>query len=121
MTNAERATFKAMRTRAAGAGGNHTAKVAAILVVALSLSACVAGSGESAHAASGGMLSQFLLGLWHGFIGPVTLLIEIINRFFPHVLPWRAHLYETKAPGVAYDIGFYLGLVGGPSFAISRR
>lgn len=93
----------------------------ALLVAALSLSACVAGSGESAHAASGGMLSQFLLGLWHGIIGPVTLIIEIVNRFFPHVLPWRAHLYETKAAGLAYDVGFYLGLAGGPSFAISRR
>lgn len=106
---------------AAGAGGNHTLKVAAILVVALSLSACVAGSGESAHAASGGFLSQFLLGLWHGIIGPVTLVIEIINRFFPHALPWRTQLYEAKATGVAYDIGFYLGLAGGPSFAVGRR
>jgi hypothetical protein len=67
------------------------------------------------------MLSQFLLGLWHGIIGPVTLVVEIINRAFPHALPWRAHLYETKAAGAAYDIGFYLGLAGGPTFAISRR
>lgn len=100
---------------------NAPLKVGLVLLVALSLSACVAGSGESAHAASGGMLSQFFLGLWHGIIGPVTLIIEIINRFFPHVLPWRAHLYETKAAGLAYDVGFYLGLAGGPSFAISRR
>lgn len=106
---------------AASAGGNLILKIGAILVVALSLSACVAGTGESAHAASGGMLSQFLLGLWHGIIGPVTLIIEIVNRFFPHAVPWRAHLYETKAAGVAYDVGFYLGLAGGPSFAISRR
>lgn len=94
---------------------------AALVLVALGLSACVAGSGESANAASGGMLSQFLLGLWHGIIGPVTLIIEIVNRFFPHLLPWKAHLYETKAAGLAYDVGFYLGLAGGPSFAISRR
>ena len=106
---------------AASAGRSHAVMASAILVVALSLSACVAGSAESAHTASGGMLSQFLLGLWHGIIGPVTLIIEIINRFFPHVLPWRAHLYEAKVTGVAYDLGFYLGLAGGPSFAISRR
>lgn len=103
------------------AGRNRILKAAAILVVALSLSACVAASGESAQAASGGMLSQFLLGLWHGIIGPVTLVIEIINRAFPHALPWRAHLYETKAAGAAYDLGFYLGLAGGPTFAVSRR
>jgi len=96
-------------------------KVAGALVALLALSACVAGSGESAHAASGGMLSQALLGLWHGIIAPVTLIIEIINRVFPHVLPWQTHLYETKAEGVAYDVGFYLGLAGGPSFAFGRR
>lgn len=106
---------------AGSAGRNRALKVAAILVVALSLCSCVAASGESAQAASGGMLSQFLLGLWHGIIGPVTLVVEIINRAFPHALPWRAHLYETKAAGAAYDIGFYLGLAGGPTFAISRR
>ena len=106
---------------AAATGRNQAMNVAAILVAALALSACVAGSGESAHAASGGMLSQFLLGLWHGVIGPVTLIIEIVNRFFPHLLPWRAHLYETKVTSVAYDLGFYLGLAGGPSFALSRR
>lgn len=106
---------------AAATGGRQGAKVAAILVVALTLSACVAGSGESAQAASGGMLSQFFLGLWHGIIGPVTLIIEVVNRFFPHLLPWRTHLYESKVTSVAYDLGFYLGLAGGPSFAISRR
>lgn len=106
---------------AASAASRHAFKAAALLAVALALSACVAGSGESAHAASGGMLSQFLLGLWHGIIGPLTLIGEVINRVFPHVLPWRAHLYETRAAGVAYDVGFYLGLAGGPSFALGRR
>jgi hypothetical protein len=103
------------------ASGTRALKVAAAVLAVLALSACVAGSGESAHAASGGLLSQFLLGLWHGVIGPFTLIGEIINRFFPHVLPWQMHLYETKAKGVAYDLGFYLGLAGGPSFAFGRR
>jgi hypothetical protein len=96
-------------------------RVAGIMVAVLALSACVAGSGESGQAASGGMLSQFLLGFWHGVIGPLTLIGEVINRFFPHLLPWKVHLYETKATGVAYDVGFYLGLAGGPSFAFGRR
>jgi hypothetical protein len=105
----------------ASAAANPALKIVLFPAVALSLSACVAGSGESAHAASGGMLSQFFLGLWHGIIGPVTLVIEIVNRLFPHALPWRAHLFETKATGVAYDVGFYLGLADGPTYAISRR
>ncbi len=81
-------------------------------VALLALSACVAGSAESQHAASGGLLSQLLLGFWHGVIAPVTLIVEIVNRLAPHALPWRLHLYEARDTGVAYDVGFYLGLVG---------
>ena len=95
--------------------------IAGAAAALLMLCACVAGSGESAHAASGGMIAQFLLGLWHGLIGPFTLLVEIINRFAPRLLPWKAHLYEAKAEGVAYDIGFYLGLAGSPVIVWSRR
>jgi hypothetical protein len=96
-------------------------KIAAAGVVLLTLAACVAGSPDAAHAATGGWVSQLLLGLWHGLIGPVTLLVEIINRFAPHLLPWKTHIYETKATGVAYDVGFYLGLAGTPVVVWSRR
>ena len=98
----------------------HIAKIVGVAVLVGSLSACVAGSGEAAHAASGGMLPQFLLGFWHGVIAPFTLIGEIITRFAPHLLPWHVRLYETRATGVAYDVGFYIGLAGGPSFAWSR-
>jgi hypothetical protein len=97
-------------------------KIAALVVVlTLSLGACVAGSAEAAHAASGGLLSQFFLGLWHGLIGPVTLIVEVINRLAPRLLPWQTHLYEASAQGAAYDVGFYLGLAGSPVVAWSRR
>ena len=84
------------------------------------LAACVAGSGEAAHAASGGFLSQLLLGFWHGVIAPFTLIGEIINQVAPNALPWKLHLYETQAAGLAYDVGFYVGLAGGPSIVWSR-
>jgi hypothetical protein len=95
-------------------------KVGAALFLALALAACVAGSGESGNAASGGMLSQFLLVFWHGLIGPVMLIVELVNRFAPHVLPWTVRFYETRATGPIYDVGFYLGLVGSPVLAGSR-
>jgi hypothetical protein len=95
-------------------------RIVAALGLALGLAACVAGSGDSAHAASGGLVSQFLLGFWHGLIGPLTLLVEVIDRVLPHLLPWRAHLYETKAAGAAYDLGFYIGLGGSPLIIMRR-
>lgn len=96
-------------------------KFAAVAALLLALTACVAGSGESAHAASGGMLAQFFLGVWHGLIGPVMLIIEIVNWFAPHALPWKVHFYEAHDTGVAYDVGFYLGLAGSPSLFWLRR
>lgn len=89
-------------------------KVALVAVALLTLSACVAGSGESQHAASGGLLSQLLLGFWHGVIAPVTLIVEVVNRLAPHVLPWQLHMYESRDTAVWYDVGFYVGLVGSP-------
>ncbi len=99
---------------------NHVLKFAGVALVAATLSACAAGSGEAAHAVSGGLLSQILLGIWHGVIAPFTLIGEVINRFAPHLLPWQVRFYETRSTGVAYDIGFYVGLAGGPSVAWSR-
>ena len=92
----------------------RTVKIAGAVAVVLALAACAAGSGESQHAAAGGLLSQFLLGFWHEIIAPVTLIVEIVNRLAPHVLPWSVRLYEARGTGVVYDVGFYLGLAGSP-------
>jgi len=88
--------------------------LAGAAVALLALGACAAGSAASQDAAAGGPLQQFLLGLWHGAIAPVTLIVEIINKFAPHLLPWSVRLYESKNTGVLYDVGFYLGLGAGP-------
>lgn len=98
--------------------------VGGALVLVLALGACAAGSAELAHAASSGELSQFFLGVWHGLIAPVMLIVEVVNRLAPHVLPWAGvRFYEAKGTGVAYDVGFYLGLAGSPValFGWSRR
>jgi hypothetical protein len=89
--------------------------------LALALAACAAGSAESQHAASGGVLSQLLLGFWHGLIAPVMLIIEVIDKFAPHLLPWDVKFYESRGTGVVYDVGFYFGLVGSPLIVWSRR
>jgi hypothetical protein len=86
----------------------------------LLLGACAAGGVESGQAAHGGMLSEFLLGLWHGIIAPITLLVEVGHKLWPHTIPWDIHLYETRAASVVYDVGFFLGLGGAPSLALRR-
>ena len=92
----------------------HVFRLVVPLFACFLTAACAAGSSDAAHAASSGIIGEFVLGLWHGFISPITLIVEIINSLLPHILPWHTHLYETKAEGVAYDLGFYLGLGGGP-------
>jgi hypothetical protein len=89
--------------------------------LALTLSACAAGSSDAAHAAAGGPISQVLLGFWHGIIAPLALLIEVLHRYLPSAVPWNWRLYEGANAGVPYDIGFYFGLAGGPSFLFWRR
>lgn len=85
------------------------------------VSACAAGGVESGGAAHGTWLSLFLLGIWHGIIAPVTLLVEIGHRLWPHTIPWAIRLYETRADSVVYDVGFFLGLGGGPTLAWRGR
>jgi hypothetical protein len=94
--------------------------IAGAAILVLALGACAAGSGASEHAASGGLLAQLLLGFWHGLIAPLMLIIEVIDHFAPHLLPWSVRFYETRGTGFAYDIGFYFGLVGSPVFAGAR-
>ncbi|HZC17319.1 MAG TPA: hypothetical protein VE309_11200 [Caulobacteraceae bacterium] len=98
----------------------NLARLAGLAVLLMALSGCVAGSAESHHAAAGGLVSQLLLGFWHGVIGPPTLIGEVINHFAPHLLPWDVHMYETTATGWAYDVGFYFGLLGGPGVFVGR-
>ena len=91
--------------------------VVSFIAIGLVLAACAAGSAESQHAASGGVLSQLLLGFWHGLIAPVMLIVEVIDKFAPHLLPWQVKFYEARGTGVVYDVGFYFGLVGSPLLA----
>jgi hypothetical protein len=91
--------------------------VIGVVGFALALGACAAGSAESQHAASGGFLGQLLLGFWHGLIAPVMLIVEVVDKFAPHLLPWSVRIYESRGTGVVYDVGFYFGLAGSPLLA----
>lgn len=99
-------------------------KAAPTALLLLALAACAAGSQASAQAAQGGAVSELLLGFWHGIIAPITLIGEIIDTVSPGALPWSFRFYEMHHNGVLYDVGFYVGLVAGPSMlwtGTSRR
>jgi hypothetical protein len=89
-------------------------KYVSITVLALGLGACAAGSTDAAQAADSGGVSLFVLGFWHGLIAPLTLLVEAINEFATGALPWSPRMYQ-EGGGVIYDIGFFIGIIGGPS------
>ncbi len=93
----------------------NSGKLVIALILALSLTACAAGTSESLSAAGRSEFAEFLLGLWHGFIAPITLIGEIIDKVSPGALPWKVRFYETRETSVIYDIGFYLMTIGGPS------
>jgi hypothetical protein len=99
----------------------NLAKLALIALTVLGLAACVAASDASSQAAQGGTLSEFMLGLWHGIIAPVVLIGEIIEAVAPSILPWTFRVYETQNTGVLYDVGFFIGLLAGPSLLWTSR
>ena len=102
-----------------GRAGN-AGRLIVLMVGTLALASCAAGSAPSHHAMTGGLVSQFILGLWHGVIAPVTLLVEVLNALIPGLIPWTVRLYEGGPTHVPYDVGFYLGLTGSPLIAWTR-
>ena len=91
--------------------------VAGLLLLALVLAACAAGPNSAVGTpAAGGEPAGFLLGLWQGFISPVTFLISLFNE--------NVSVYEVHNSGNWYDFGFVLGagiLFGGGFFGSRRR
>ncbi len=58
-----------------------------------------------------GAVAGILLGLWHGIISPVTLILSFLNS--------NVQMYEVHNDGAPYNLGFFLGiaiLIGGLGF-----
>ena len=53
--------------------------------------------------ATGGRVAGILLGLWHGIISPITLILSFLNP--------AVQMYEVHNDGAPYNLGFFLGLV----------
>jgi uncharacterized membrane protein len=90
--------------------------VVGLIIVAVVLAACAAGPnpqvGVPPH---GGTVAGFWLGLWHGFISPITFIISLFTD--------KVNFYEVHNDGNWYDFGFVLGagiLFGGGFFGWGR-
>jgi hypothetical protein len=94
---------------------NKASNAALLAFLLVALAACAAGSDASHQAVHNGAISQIALGFWHGLIAPITLIGEIIQKVSPKTLAWSFRFYEPDGTGVLYDIGFFVGLVAGPS------
>ncbi|SDO71188.1 hypothetical protein SAMN04515671_1787 [Nakamurella panacisegetis] len=87
-----------------------------LIAVTLLLTGCAAGPNTAAGPS--GQPAGFWLGLWHGFIAPVTFLVSLFNS---HV-----NIYEVHNSGNWYNFGFMIGLsvifsaLNGPRAAVGR-
>ena len=73
--------------------------IAAVLGV-LVLSACAAGPNPALD--TGQDPAGFWLGLWQGFISPVTLIVSLFTD--------EVSIYEVRNSGNWYDVGFMIGV-----------
>lgn len=78
---------------------NRTSRTLIIIAASVALTACAAGANPLSEAAAP---AGFWLGLWHGMIAPVTLLISTFSD--------SVSLYEVRNNGGWYDLGFVLGI-----------
>ncbi len=81
-----------------------------ILVIMLTITGCIPGDGRASLEKPAG----FLMGIWHGWIAPFSLIVGIFNH--------KIRVYEVYNRGWWYDLGFYIALLGGfGGLSIVRR
>ena len=91
-------------------------RIALVLALVISLSACAAGANDLA---GNGQLDGFWAGLWHGFISPFAFLVSLFKD--------GVGIYEVHNNGNWYNFGFMIGVSaffsgsGGSGTAARRR
>jgi hypothetical protein len=71
-----------------------------VIVIALAVAGCVATEAPSAIQPTA---PGFLLGVWHGFIFPLSFLISLFTDDIA--------VYAVPNNGVWYDFGYFVGIV----------
>ena len=82
-----------------------TKKVIIILLLSalliMMLSGCVPGDGKATVEKP----ANFLWGVWHGWLAPISLIISLFNK--------GIRVYESINTGWWYDFGFYIAVISG--------
>ena len=92
--------------------------VGIVALVCVVLAGCAAGPNDlTGLPDETGEVAGFWLGLWHGFIAPVTFIVSLFSD--------GVRIYEVHNNGGWYDFGFLLGMSiifgGSGGGAASRR
>lgn len=74
---------------------------ALLTLICAALTGCVPGDGANNYVHPAG----FFTGIWHGWIAPVSLIISVFDR--------TRSIYEVHNTGLLYNLGYYMGIVGG--------
>ncbi|HKL60582.1 MAG TPA: hypothetical protein VJ863_11850 [Sphaerochaeta sp.] len=81
-----------------------------LLALTLVLTSCLPGTLMTSKDTPAG----FFLGIWHGWIAPISLIVGI---FDPSV-----RIYEVINTGWLYDFGFYIAIISGfGGLSLARR
>ncbi len=58
--------------------------------------------------------ANFLMGIWHGWIAPVSLIVSLFND--------NVSIYDSNNTGWWYDAGFYIAVISGfGGLSMSRK
>ncbi len=75
--------------------------IAIIILLAFVMTGCLPGDGKKTAEEPG----NFLTGVWHGWVAPVSVIVGIFND--------DIRVYEVENTGWWYDFGFYIAIISG--------
>lgn len=88
----------------------RTLLILGLLTMSMFLVACMPGDGSYSQTTP----ANFLSGIWHGWIAPISLILGIFNR--------NHRIYELVNSGWWYDFGFYIAIISGfGGLSLSRK
>ena len=93
-------TLSRLRRSSLSQGRGKRARSLAVIALALALTACIATEAPNAIQPGG---PGFWLGIWHGFIFPVTFVFSLFTD--------DVAIYAVPNNGNWYDAGFFIGVV----------